>query len=109
MLLGLSLLLLALLISVVRFGIPQLQAQRQALLDWVWSAPGLDSRVERLSAGWTQDGPTLRLKGLQLVQRSGPQTWTLAVTEARLHLDLWQSLLRRQWVLGELQFHGLLV
>ncbi len=107
LLLGLLLLLLALLISVVRFGIPQLQVQRQALLDWVWSAPDLDSKVASLSAGWTRDGPTLRLKGLQLADRSGTQTWSLAVTEARLHLDLWQSLRRRQWVLGELQFQGL--
>ena len=47
---ALLLLLLALLVSGARFGVPWLQAQRQALLDWLVADPALSSQVASLGA-----------------------------------------------------------
>ncbi|GAB3241424.1 YhdP family protein [Pseudaeromonas pectinilytica] len=102
---ALLLLLLALLVSGARFGVPWLQAQRQALLDWLVADPALSSQVASLGARWTDFGPAITLQGLELRQKRD-EPWQLTVAEATLQLDLWQSLSQQQWVIGELQFQG---
>jgi uncharacterized protein (TIGR02099 family) len=102
---ALLLLLLALLVSAARFGVPWLQAQRQALLNWLIADPALESQVDSLGARWTDFGPAIALKGLSLQQKNR-EPWQLQVQDATLQLDLWQSLSQRQWIIGELQFQG---
>ncbi|GAA4504634.1 YhdP family protein [Pseudaeromonas paramecii] len=99
--LGISSLLLALLISWARFGLPYLHNQRDLMQSWLQQASGQPAQVGGLTLAWTRYGPTLALEDLQLGQ---PQaSWQLQLDSAYLHLDLWQSLLQRQWVLGELE------
>lgn len=99
--LGIGCLVLALLISWARFGLPYLHNQRDLLQSWIQQASGQPTRLGALTLAWTRYGPTLALEDLQLGQPAA--SWQLQLDSAYLHLDLWQSLLQRQWVLGELE------
>ena len=99
--LGISSLLLALFISWARIGLPYLQDQRDLLQTWLQQASGQPARLGALTLTWTHHGPSLALRELQLGQAAAD--WQLRLDSAYLHLDLWQSLMRRQWVLGELE------
>ena len=103
--LGIFTLLLALLVTLARFGLPWIQEQRQTLLDHLLPAT-LHSRVESLGLAWSNAGPTLALRGLSLepAKESG---WHLRIGEANLQLAPWQSLLQRRWVVERLQLQGL--
>lgn len=102
------LLLLALLVSLARVGLPWIQDQRQALLEWLISAPELDGSLGGLGVHWTDYGPAIALQELTLKNRAA-QPWLVRVGEATLHLNIWQSLRQRQWVIDDLQFHHVLI
>ena len=102
---ALLLVLLALLVSLARFGVPWLQEQRQQLLDWLVDDPAIQSDLNGLGARWSDYGPAVTLHGLTLQQKRS-EPWQLRVQDATLQLDLWQSLRQRQWVIGNLQFQG---
>ena len=102
---ALLLVLLALLVSAARFGVPWLQDQRQQLLDWLVDDPAIQSDLQGLGARWSDYGPAVTLHGLTLQQKRS-EPWQLRVENATVQLDLWQSLQQWQWVIGNLQFQG---
>ena len=102
---ALLLVLLALLVSLARFGVPWLQDQRQQLLDWLVDDSAIQSDLQGLGARWSDYGPAISLQGLTLQQKR-KDPWQLQVQDVTLQLDLWQSLRQRQWVIGNLQFQG---
>ena len=102
---ALLLVLLALLVSAARFGVPWLQDQRQQLLDWLVEDPAIQSDLQGLGARWSDYGPAVTLHGLTLQQKRS-EPWQLRVENATVQLDLWQSLQQWQWVIGNLQFQG---
>ena len=94
--------LLALLVTLARFGLPWVQEQRQALLNQLLPPQSFHTRVERLGLTWIDAGPALSLQGLEL-EPSTAAAWRLQVGEAKLQLAPWQSLLQRRWVVERLQ------
>ena len=105
LLLGIFLFVLSLAISVARWGVPWLQEQRTPLLRALIPDPAIQLDVAGLGVTWSQYGPRLALEGLALHQ-TGDKPWQLTVQQANLHLDPWQSLVQRRWVVSELQFSG---
>lgn len=100
--LGIFMVLLALLVTLARFGLPWVQEQRQALLNQLLPPQSFHTRVERLGLTWIDAGPALSLQGLEL-EPSTAAAWRLQVGEAKLQLAPWQSLLQRRWVVERLQ------
>ncbi len=85
---ALLLVLLALLVSLARFGVPWLQDQRQQLLDWLVDDPAIHSELQTLGARWSDYGPAISLQGLTLQQKR-KDPWQLRVQDVTLQLDLW--------------------
>ena len=100
--LGIFMVLLALLVTLARFGLPWVQEQRQALLNQLLPPQSFHTRAERLGLTWIDAGPALSLQGLEL-EPSTAAAWRLQVGEAKLQLAPWQSLLQRRWVVERLQ------
>ncbi|MGL4205509.1 MAG: YhdP family protein, partial [Aeromonadaceae bacterium] len=105
LLLGIFLFILALAISVARWGVPWLQEQRTPLLRAIIPDPSIQLDISGLGVTWSHYGPRLALEGLALHQ-TGSKPWQLTVQQADLRLDPWQSLVQRRWVVSELQFSG---
>ncbi|MCT7654882.1 hypothetical protein MBH78_09345 [Oceanimonas sp. NS1] len=96
--------MLALLVSLLRFGSPWLAALQQQWLDRLLSEHQLTLNIGGLGLGWQDFGPVLVLEDVRL-QR--PQQPDLILRRASVDMQLWQSL--RQWrpVLNELTLDGL--
>lgn len=95
---------LALLVTLLRWGAPVLANWPQYWLDRVLSEHSLTLEVGRLGLSWQDYGPVLVLEGLSLHR---PRQPALTLERALVDVHLWQSL--RQWrpVLNEVVLDGL--
>ncbi|MBU3825657.1 MAG: TIGR02099 family protein [Candidatus Oceanisphaera merdipullorum] len=96
--------LLAVLVTVLRFGAPWLaQAQQQWLDGWL-SEHQIELQIGGVGLTWQDYGPILALNDVTLRRADAP---TITLRRALVNVQLWQSL--RQWrpVLNELTLEGL--
>ncbi|MBP6361393.1 MAG: TIGR02099 family protein, partial [Aeromonas sp.] len=98
--LGVFFVLLAILVSLVRFGGPLLNQHRQALLDALLADNQLEASVEHIGLDWTQRGPALELQQLAIAPDSG--RFALRLGKVWAHLDFWRSLNELRPVFGQL-------
>ena len=96
--------LLAVLITVLRFGAPWLTSWQQQWLNHKLSEHQLVLQVGSLGLNWQNYGPVLVVNELSLSRADAP---TITLRQARVDVQLWQSL--RQWrpVFNELSLDGL--
>ncbi len=98
--LGVFFVLLAILVSLVRFGGPLLNQHRQALLNTLLADSKLEASVDRIGLDWTQRGPALELQQLVIAPNSG--RFALRLGKVWAHLDFWRSLNELKPVFGQL-------
>ncbi|NLJ91917.1 MAG: TIGR02099 family protein [Aeromonadales bacterium] len=91
--------LMALLITVLRFGSPYLNQWQQQWVDKAFSNSELAVTIGELGLSWRDFGPVLVVKDVQLVPESGPP---MKLERALVDMQLWQSLRQWQPVLNEL-------
>ncbi|MFP2770053.1 YhdP family protein [Oceanisphaera sp. KMM 10153] len=96
--------LLAVLVTLLRFGSPWLASTQQQWLDRLLSEQQLTLEVGQLGLGWRDYGPVLVVNEVSLHRPEGP---AITLRRALVSVQLWQSL--RQWhpVLNELILDGL--
>lgn len=96
--------LLAVLVTLLRFGSPWLASWQQQWLDRLSSEQQLTLEVGRLGLRWQDYGPVLVVNEVSLHPQDAP---AITLRRALVSVQLWQSL--RQWrpVLNELTLDGL--
>ncbi|WP_298720969.1 YhdP family protein [uncultured Oceanisphaera sp.] len=96
--------LLAVLVTLLRFGSPWLAGWQQQWLDRLSSEQHLTLEVGRLGLSWQDYGPVLVVNEVSLHPQDAP---AITLRRALVSVQLWQSL--RQWrpVLNELTLDGL--
>ncbi|WP_107850952.1 YhdP family protein [Oceanimonas marisflavi] len=94
----------ALLVTLLRFGSPWLATLQQQWLDHLLSEHSLTLNIGGLGLDWQDYGPVLVLEEVRLQRPSQPD---LTLRRALIDVQLWQSL--RQWrpVLNEVTLDGL--
>ncbi|WP_067662737.1 YhdP family protein [Ferrimonas marina] len=99
------LVLCALLISLARSLLPQLDGARDHLVVWLQEQTGIQFEVAQLGAGWHGGGPRLQLKQLALPpEQDLPVSFTIQRME--LHLDFWNSVFSLTPQFNEVSFYG---
>ncbi|MDX1655129.1 MAG: YhdP family protein, partial [Candidatus Competibacteraceae bacterium] len=89
----------------VRLLVPQLEDYRPQLEAMLGQRLGLPLRIQGLAVAWQGWQPVLELEGLSLHPPGGGAA-VVSVTRARLALDVWSSLLNRNWTLQRLSLEG---
>ncbi|WP_417617761.1 YhdP family protein [Oceanisphaera sp.] len=96
--------LLAVLVTLLRFGSPWLAGWQQQWLDQLLEDQQLTLEIGQLGLGWQDYGPVLVVNQVSLHQEDAP---ALTLRRALVDVQLWHSI--RQWrpVLNELTLEGL--
>ncbi|MBY5993119.1 YhdP family protein [Ferrimonas balearica] len=100
-----ALVTLALLVSLVRTLLPELDTVRQQLIDTIEQRYGIELDIARLGAGWEASGPQLTIYGLRLAPQPDLPI-SLTIAEAQLQLDFWPSLLNLSPYLDRVAIDG---
>lgn len=90
------LVLFALLLTVLRYLLPQLPDVTRQVEQLLSDRYQVTATVGELSADWNRNGPQLVLRDLQVPDGESFST-LLAVSEARIHFNFWQSLRSWSW------------
>ncbi|GAA4901775.1 YhdP family protein [Ferrimonas pelagia] len=88
-----ALVVLALVISLVRSLLPQLDGIRTELVSWAEQQTGLELELAQLGAGWHGGGPQLSLEELYLPAQPGLPL-ALNIERLEVQLDFWASVLQ---------------
>ncbi|WJG09721.1 YhdP family protein [Aliiglaciecola sp. LCG003] len=89
------LVVVALLISILRFSLPYMDGQKARVESWLSSQYGVKLNIGELSADWNKSGPSLVLKDVYLKQDEQSPIG-LEITETQIEIDFWGSVLARQ-------------
>jgi len=103
--LAVVLVLLAVLISVLRYSLPYADDYKHHIEQLISERYGATVQITELSAGWQKYGPALLLKNVSLFDTE--QQLQLSITETRVRLDFWRSLLNRQLTAQHFELSGL--
>ncbi|WP_028116087.1 YhdP family protein [Ferrimonas senticii] len=107
-LLAASIVTLALLVTLVRFLLPQLEQVREHLSRELLTRYGIEMEIGQLGAQWQRSGPHLLIHQLKLPEQ---QQLPLALTieQVDLTIDFWRSLWQQTVVFGELTVSGVAI
>ncbi|OIN10259.1 YhdP family protein [Oceanisphaera psychrotolerans] len=96
--------LLALLVTLLRFGSPWLASWQQQWLDRLLSEHQLTLEVGQLGLSWQDYGPVLVVSDVSLHRPEAP---AITLRRALVDVQLWQSLRQWQPILNEITLDGL--
>jgi uncharacterized protein (TIGR02099 family) len=94
-LIAITLVVFALLMSLLRYSLPLLNDKKQIFEDFVQTEYGVSLQIASISASWQGSGPALVLEGLTL-ERSDNSPIQLDIQNIYVEIDFWDSLLTRQ-------------
>ena len=94
-LVALSLVVVAVTISVVRYSLPYVNDQKHHLEDWLSGQVGAELKIGEISAKWQGVGPAIILRDIQLIE-STQSPISLTIAETAIDVDFWQSVRARQ-------------
>lgn len=94
-LVALSLVVVAVSISVLRYSLPYMDEQKHHLEEWLSAKVGAELKIGEISAEWQGLGPAFVLRNVQLVENSQSPV-NLSITETAIQVDFWQSVLALQ-------------
>ncbi|MBV7315311.1 YhdP family protein [Shewanella sp. NIFS-20-20] len=103
--LAVLLVVFALMVSLVRSLLPQVDHVRQQLVQLLEQEFQLQVELEGINADWQAYGPELRLNQL-LVPQQADLPISLAVDSVQIKLDFWQSLLHLEPQIQDVKFSG---
>jgi uncharacterized protein YhdP len=95
-LVALSLVVVAVIISVVRYSLPYMNVQKHHIEQWLSGQVGAELTIGEISAKWQGVGPAIILRDIQLVQNTPliqniPSPISLTIAETAIEVDFWQS------------------
>ena len=95
-LVALSLVVVAVTLSVVRYSLPYMNDQKYHLEQWLSGQVGAELKIGEISAKWQGVGPAIILRNIQLVQnaplvQNTPSPISLTIAETAIEVDFWQS------------------
>ena len=96
-----GLVLFALVLTILRYLLPQLPDVTRQVEQLLAERYQVVATVAELSADWNRSGPQLVLRNLQVPQADHDGV-LLAVDEARIHFNFWQSLRSWSWQIERL-------
>ena len=94
-LVALSLVVVAVTLSVVRYSLPYMNDQKHHLELWLSEQIGAELKIGEISAKWQGVGPAIILRDIQLIQNQQSPI-SLTIAETAIEVDFWQSILARQ-------------
>ena len=99
------LVLLAVLVSVLRYSLPYADNYKHQIEQLVSERYGTKVEIGALSAGWQKYGPALLLNNVNLFDSD--EQLQISIRETRIRLDFWRSLLNRQLTAQHFELSGL--
>lgn len=103
--LAISLVLLATLISVLRFTLPYADDYKHHVEQLIADRYGANVQIGQLSAAWQKFGPALVLNNLSLLDEQ--QQLQMQIEQTRVRFDFWRSLVNWQLTAEHFQLSGL--
>lgn len=94
-LVALSLVVVAVTLSVVRYSLPYMNDQKNHLELWLSEQVGAQIKIGEITAKWQGLGPAIILRDVQLIQNA-QSPLNLTIAETAIEIDFWQSILARQ-------------
>ncbi|GAB3027416.1 YhdP family protein [Bowmanella dokdonensis] len=86
---------LAVLLSVLRYALPQMDNKKHWLEDYISQEYGADLKIGSISADWKGFGPAIVLRNVSLNNQSDSPI-QLNIEETQIELDFWASLVSRK-------------
>lgn len=96
--------LLAVLISVLRYSLPYADHYKHRLEQLIAEQYGSVVQIGEMTAAWQKFGPTLILKDLNLFAEQ--EIPPLYIAEIRVRINFWHSLMQRQLVAAHFELQG---
>jgi uncharacterized protein (TIGR02099 family) len=94
-LIAITLVLFALLMSLLRYSLPLLNDKKQIFEDYAQTKYGVGLQIKSISASWQGVGPALVLEGVTLEQSENSPI-QLNIRDIYIQIDFWDSLITRQ-------------
>jgi uncharacterized protein (TIGR02099 family) len=94
-LVALSLVVVAVTISVLRYSLPYMDEQKNYLEEWLSARVGAELKIGEITAKWQGLGPAIVLRDIQLINNLQSPI-NLSITETSIEVDFWQSVLELQ-------------
>jgi uncharacterized protein (TIGR02099 family) len=105
MVLAILLVLAAVLLSILRYSLPYLDNYRVEIEELITGYYGQEVSIGALNADWSAFGPSLVLEDVELeLEQDYP--FQVRVDRTYLVLNLWQTLINRQWRLEDFVLDG---
>jgi uncharacterized protein (TIGR02099 family) len=111
-LVALSLVLVAVTLSVVRYSLPYMNDQKHHLEQWISGQIGAELKIGEISAKWHGVGPAIILRDIQLIQNTSAiqnkqSPISLTIAETAIEVDFWQSVRARQIQSNKFDLQGM--
>ena len=103
--LAVVLVLFALVVSLIRGLLPQLDQVRQELVDYIQGQYQVAVQVGQLDAQWQAFGPSLNVENL-IIPPQEKLPFTLIINKVQVKLDFWQTILSASPQIEQVQFNG---
>ena len=94
-LVALSLVAVAVTLSILRYSLPYMNDQKHHLEQWLSEQVGAELKIGEISAKWQGVGPAIILRDIRLIQ-SAQSPISLNIAETSIEVDFWQSIRARQ-------------
>lgn len=101
-----TVILLAVLISVLKYSLPHADEYRQDIEQYLYNEFDADLRIGGIDASWQKFGPIIILREVELAP-SPTAPLDISIAEIRVELDFWQSITQQKLVTGAFQLDGI--
>lgn|GEM_PF-290058 len=105
LLLAVSIVILATVVTLLRFGLPYAQGYKSNIEHLIADNYGANVQIGQLSAGWQSTGPALLLQQVEVKNEQGEAL--LQIAETRVRIDFWGSLRSLQLKAEHFELSGL--
>ena len=105
LLLAVSIVILATVVTLLRFGLPYAQGYKTNIEHLIAESYGAKVQIGQLSAGWQSTGPALLLQQVEVKNDAGAVL--LQIAETRVRIDFWGSLRSLQLKAEHFELSGL--
>ncbi|WP_233267366.1 YhdP family protein [Paraglaciecola sp. L3A3] len=105
-LVALSLVVIAVTLSVVRYSLPYMNEQKHYLEDWLSAQVGTQIVIGEITAKWQGVGPAIVLRDVQLANNDKLPI-KLSIAETAIEVDFWESILAKQIQSNKFDLNGL--
>ncbi len=105
LLLAVSIVILATVVTLLRFGLPYAQGYKSNIEQLIADNYGAKVQIGQLSAGWQSTGPALLLQQVEVKNEQGDVL--LQIAETRVRIDFWGSLTSLQLKAEHFELSGL--